>query len=151
MDYVRDGKIQGQCAFKKTKERPCIISDIVHSLLIRDMMDKWWLFRDKSLTKKPLGRVIKCTVIIHTIFCILTNPNRVTNNWAFQMRYQQVFHYPLVLTFYSTRLARQKFYLEQKSSSESSWVKLKNGIHSTRFHCFVSSEFRVLVEYFLKE
>ena len=24
MDYVRDGKIQGQCAFKKTKERPCI-------------------------------------------------------------------------------------------------------------------------------
>ena len=24
MDYVRDGKIQGQCAYKKTKERPCI-------------------------------------------------------------------------------------------------------------------------------
>ena len=24
MDYVRDGKIQGQCTFKKTKERPCI-------------------------------------------------------------------------------------------------------------------------------
>ena len=24
MEYVRDGKIQGQCAFKKTKERPCI-------------------------------------------------------------------------------------------------------------------------------
>ena len=22
MDYVRDGKIQGQCAFKKTKEQP---------------------------------------------------------------------------------------------------------------------------------
>ena len=24
MDYVRDGKIQGQCTFKKTKEWPCI-------------------------------------------------------------------------------------------------------------------------------
>ena len=24
MDYVRDGKIQGQCTFKKTKELPCI-------------------------------------------------------------------------------------------------------------------------------
>ena len=24
MDYVRDGEIQGQCTFKKTKERPCI-------------------------------------------------------------------------------------------------------------------------------
>ena len=23
MDYVRDGKIQGQCAFKKAKEQPC--------------------------------------------------------------------------------------------------------------------------------
>ena len=56
----------------------------------------------------------------------------------------------LVLTFYSTRLARQKFYLEKNLSSESSRVKFKNGIHSTRssFHCFVSSEFRVLVEYF---
>ena len=55
-----------------------------------------------------------------------------------------------MLTFYSTRLARQKFYLEKKFSSESSRVKFKNGIHSTRssFHCFVSSEFRVLVEYF---
>ena len=55
-----------------------------------------------------------------------------------------------MLTFYSTRLARQKFYLEKKLSSESSRVKFKNGIHSTRssFHCFVSSEFRVLVEYF---
>ena len=52
--------------------------------------------------------------------------------------------------FYSTRLARQKFYLEKNFSSESSRVKFKNGIHSTRssFHCFVSSEFRVLVEYF---
>ena len=57
---------------------------------------------------------------------------------------------PLVLTFYSTRLARQKFYLEKNLSSESSRVKFKNGIHSTRssFHGFVSSEFRVLVEYF---
>ena len=56
----------------------------------------------------------------------------------------------LVLTFYSTRLARQKFYPEKKFSSESSRVKFKNSIHSTRssFHCFVSSEFRVLVEYF---
>ena len=55
-----------------------------------------------------------------------------------------------MLTFYSTRLARQKFYLEKKLSSESSRVKFKNGIHSTRssFHCFISSEFRVLVEYF---
>ena len=55
-----------------------------------------------------------------------------------------------MLPFYSTRLARQKFYLEKKFSSESSRVKFKNGIHSTRssFHCFVSSEFRVLVEYF---
>ena len=43
-----------------------------------------------------------------------------------------------------------KFYLEKKLSSESSRVKFKNGIQSTRssFHCFVSSEFRVLVEYF---
>ena len=24
MDYVRDGKIQGQCTFTKTEERPCI-------------------------------------------------------------------------------------------------------------------------------
>ena len=58
--------------------------------------------------------------------------------------------YLLVLTFYSTRLARQKFYPEKKFSSESSRVKFKNGIHSTRssFHCFLSSEFRVLVEYF---
>ena len=24
MDYVRDGKIQGQCTFKKTEKRPCI-------------------------------------------------------------------------------------------------------------------------------
>ena len=56
----------------------------------------------------------------------------------------------LVFPFYSTRLARQKFYLEKKISSESSRVKFKNGIHSTRssFHCFVSSEFRVLIEYF---
>ena len=55
-----------------------------------------------------------------------------------------------MLTFYSTRLARQKFYLEKKFLSESSRVKFKNGIHSTRssFHCFVSSEFRVLIEYF---
>ena len=53
----------------------------------------------------------------------------------------------VVLTFYSTRLARQKFYLEKKLSSESSRVKLKNGIHSTRlsFHCFVSNKFQVLV------
>ena len=52
--------------------------------------------------------------------------------------------------FYSTRLARQKFYLGKNFSSESSRVKFKNGIHSTRssFHCFVSSEFRVLIEYF---
>ena len=33
---------------------------------------------------------------------------------------------------------------------QASRVKFKNGIHSTRpiFHCFVSSKFRVLVEYF---
>jgi hypothetical protein len=57
---------------------------------------------------------------------------------------------PLVLTFYSTRLALQKFYLEKNLSSEFSRVKFKNGIHSTRssFQCFVSSKFRVLVEYF---
>ena len=55
-----------------------------------------------------------------------------------------------IFEFYTTRLARQKFYLEKKISSESSRVIFKNGIHSTRssFHCFASSEFRVFVEYF---
>ena len=37
----------------------------------------------------------------------------------------------VVLTFYSTRLARQKFYLEKKISSETSRVKLKNDHHLT--------------------
>ena len=32
MDYVRDGKIQGQCAFKKTKERPCISPSLTQSM-----------------------------------------------------------------------------------------------------------------------
>ena len=38
----------------------------------------------------------------------------------------------------------------KKLSSEVSLVKFKYGIHSTHssFHCFVSSKFRVLVEYF---
>ena len=55
---------------------------------------------------------------------------------------------PLVLTFYSTR--SPEILSWKKLSSESSRVKFKNGIHSTcsSFHCFVSSEFRVLVEYF---
>ena len=51
---------------------------------------------------------------------------------------------------YSTRLARNFFFKIKFLSSESSRVKFKNGIHSTRssFHCFVSSKFRVLVKYF---
>ena len=55
-----------------------------------------------------------------------------------------------MLTFYTTRLPRQKFFLEKNLSSKSSQVKFKNGIHSTPscFHCFVSSKFRVLVKYF---
>ena len=32
MDYVRDGKIQGQCTFKKTKERPCISPSLTWSI-----------------------------------------------------------------------------------------------------------------------
>ena len=32
MDYVRDGKIQRQCAFKKTKERPCISPSLTLSM-----------------------------------------------------------------------------------------------------------------------
>ena len=52
---------------------------------------------------------------------------------------------PLVLTFYSTR--SPEILSWKKLSSESSRVKFKNGIHSTRlsFHCFVSSKFQVLV------
>ena len=44
---------------------------------------------------------------------------------------------PLVLTFYSTR--SPEILSWKKLSSESSRVKFKNGIHSTRssFHCFV--------------
>ena len=49
-----------------------------------------------------------------------------------------------------TRLDWQKFNLEKNLSSESSRVKFKSGIHWTHlsFHCFISNEFRVLVDYF---
>ena len=80
--------------------------------------------------------------LCHHLFCYLS---LLPQKWCSQ---PPIDLYVLVLTFYSTRLARQKFYLEKNLSSESSRVKFKNGIHSTRssFHCFVSSEFRVLVE-----
>ena len=35
MDYVRDGKIQGQCAFKKTEERPCILDAVTLSGILK--------------------------------------------------------------------------------------------------------------------
>ena len=62
-----------------------------------------------------------------------------------------VIEYPVVLTFYSTRLARQKFYLEKNLSSESSKIQKWHSLDSLEFSllCFerVPSTRRV----FLKE
>ena len=69
--------------------------------------------------------------------------------WSVIHRIYVICTYILVLTFYSTRLARQKFYLEKKLSSEFSQVKLKNGSLEFSLLCFkwVPSTRRV----FLKE
>ena len=38
MDYVRDGKIQGQCVFKKTKERPCISPSLTYVVHVTELI-----------------------------------------------------------------------------------------------------------------
>ena len=99
--------------------------------------------------------IVKCTSSL-PYFCHLSAVHFKLSTFMFHSVISFVKNPILIHTYIHTSvdilldLLDRNFILKKKLSSESSWVKFKNCIHSTRFsfHCFVSSEFRVLVEYF---